>query len=263
MLTLAEWESRLQSSILDIEDHLGDAIRPSHLPQSLRLEIYQNAYLLRLAEALRSNFPCLYSILGEDAFGHMLLRYLKHHRPSSFSIRWFGDQLSSFLESEQSGDGDELLAEIARFEWAIRHTVDASNASVISVDQLLVTTPEDWLSLRLCLHPSVTLLQFEHNSVAVWQAYLAEDRAEIPPVTAHASDWIVYRDGEGRAAWRSLLPLELPGLLALLEGSSFPDLCDAIAKVASTENDAAQITASFFKGWVAEGLIIHDEMNND
>jgi hypothetical protein len=255
MMDLAHWEHRLQSSILDVKDDLGDWIKPSHLSQALRLEIYQNAYLLRLAEALRTNFPSLYAILEEDDFGRMILGYLRQHAPTAFSIRWFGEDLAAYLESFPPPGHGVYLAEIARFEWAIRHTVDAPDQSVVTIDELMALDPEEWLTLSLRLHPSVSLLNFEWNSVAIWQSHSAQNEDPPESMRSQPSSWLVYRDSEGRAAWRSLLPLEYAGLSALSIAATFPDLCDALAERASFEHDLPQTAASFLKGWVGEGIL--------
>ena len=65
-MQLADWQSRLQHQILAITD----------LPQILSgTAIYQQAYQLRLAEALQYNYPALYQLLGDEEFFLLCDRY--------------------------------------------------------------------------------------------------------------------------------------------------------------------------------------------
>lgn len=254
MVKLKEWMEKLQASILERQDHIEDMI-PNQSDRQLKLEIYQNAYLLRLAEALQANFPCLYRLFGEDDFGRMMLLYLRAEHPKSASIRWFGCHLSQFLEQDPKYFETPYYAEIARFEWALRHTVDARNAVCHEFYNLSALTPDEWFNLNLNLHPSVTLFRHKWNAIAIAQAAILD--AKIPRPQAESSNWLVYRARDGAAAWRSLTDLEWVALGAISTSVNFAGLLDCLAESIREPGEVALTAANYLRLWVEEGILIH------
>jgi Putative DNA-binding domain len=254
MASLREWITGLQTSILERRDQLDDMIQPSHLERQVRLEVYQNAYLLRLAEALQTNFPALYSILGEDAFGHMMLAYLSFESPSAASIRWFGNHLEAFLRTVAPYSHDPVLSEIASVEWALRHTVDAADAIRCSYEEISSLTPDEWLNLKLILHPSVSVLNHRWNAVAIANAETRNEK--IPDRTNQRSDWLLYRSIEGSAAWRSVTVAECKALRSTASGITFTELCEGFAESDADMTEVASLIVGFLRMWVEEGILV-------
>lgn len=254
MVSLEKWISSLQSSILERCDVMEDMIEHSHLERRTRLEIYQNAYLLRLAEALQSNYPSLHAVLGENDFGSMMLAYLDTESPSMASIRWFGSSLSDFLESHPPYQSVPVFADIARFEWALRHTVDAADAVRCSFEEMTRLDAEGWLNLKIGLHPSVSLIEQRWNAAAIVQA-VSQDFS-IPDPQPDVSNWLIYRAIDGAGSWRSVRQLEWAALSSTLAGISFSALCEIIGTCDIDPSDVAQHAATYLRQWVDEGIVI-------
>src|SRR5712691_7198937 len=51
-----------------------------------RWEVYREGYVIRLVEAIRNDYPAIFRILGPDAFGRLIRRYLAAVPPSSYDI---------------------------------------------------------------------------------------------------------------------------------------------------------------------------------
>lgn len=232
---------------------MGDMVKPSHVDRQTRLAIYQNAYLLRLAEALKINFPSVHAVLGDDDFGRMMLSYLSFQVPRLASIRWFGDHLSYFLANQSPYRELPVLSEIAAFEWALRHTVDAADSPRRTYEALAALAPDEWISLEISLHPSVSLLSFTWNAVLICQAF--NDDAELPLPEPSSGHWMVFRAKDGSGVWRSLELAELEALSAIVGGVSFSDLCEALSLGLHKPDDGASLTAAFLSQWVSEGII--------
>ena len=254
MVALNDWINALQSSILERCDVMGDMIKESGLDRRVRLEIYQNAYLLRLAEALQANYPCLHKRLGENDFGRMMLAYIYFDMPQSASIRWFGASLSDFLETHQPYRLSPVLCEIARFEWALRHTVDAADSPRCTFDELASLDANDWINLRIGLHPSVTLQTHDWNAVAIVNATILDNPMPVPLI--ESSHWLIYRCKEGAGVWRSVDQLEWTALKATCAGIKFPDLCESIAECEIDVAEVAAVAAKHLRQWVDEGIVI-------
>jgi len=259
-LRLHAWQSVLQAAILDPRRErmqLKTWLQTGAIDVDSQLDIYANAYVLRLIEALRSNYPAVHLALGDRDFEIMAQRYLEQYPSERASIRWFGDALASFLQARQPYAGVPLLGELAVFEWAIRHSIDAADAARVTVDSLLSLPAAAWCELRFGLHPSATRLSLRWNAPQVWRALTdaaeasGEYRIEPEP---QAMDWVVWRKPDLASGWRSLSAGEAAALDALVTGATFADLCEQVA--GRHVGDAASQAASLLRAWVEQGLLI-------
>ena len=252
-MQLREWQSALQESVLTETDLLGDLLKPSELDRATRLGIYTNAYVARLNEALLCNYPAVHQILGDDDFYAMTESYLQLYPSTDASIRWFGGHLAKFLANEEPYTSLPALAELAHFEWALRHTVDAADALVVTVEALQLIPAESWSDLKFELHPSLSLLMMEWNVTQIWRA-LTKD--EEPPEPSRApAHWLVYRQEDLSSVWRSASEIEVVVIKAIAAGNSFAELCVIAADYIEDVDSVPAVVASTLKGFVEQGLL--------
>ena len=249
MNTLIGAQSLFQQHVLGLADAsalvVGDA---DHAAQ--RLGIYANAYRLRLTETLADSYEKTRLRLGEERFERAALRYIAAQPPTVRSLRGYGegfaDALAGWLPSEPA------LAELARLDWALRDAFDGPDADPLPAAALAAVPPEAWATLGLLLHPTARLLVFEHNSVAVWQAY--DDDAE-PPVLQRGEPpvtWLVWRKGL-QPHFRSLSPVEAVLLGALLAGERFAAACE---RAAGEDPEAAAQIGACLRQWLDDELLV-------
>ena len=261
-MQLLDWQATVQASIVSPPTeattrilawlrHAGDSAEKVSAAQ--RLDVYINGYVLRLTEALRTNYPAVHQLLGDDDFDRLALCYLQAHPPAQASIRWFGAQLAGFMSGEVPYSAVPAMAELAEFEWALRHTVDAADAVMLTPDYLHTLTPTAWANLRLDLHPSLSILSLHWNAPHIWRAL---NNSESPPApVAQAGDWLVYRQPDLVSGWRSAAALEIAALRAIARGLSFADLCAALCELMADVDAAPMAAATFLRDWVAQGLV--------
>ncbi|USQ14675.1 putative DNA-binding domain-containing protein [Legionella lytica] len=226
-------------------------IRTKQVSVETRLSIYRDAYELRLIESLAANFPCLYAYLGTEEFNHLGRAYLKEY-PSSFrSIRWFGDNLATFIHTNYSQYA--YLSELADFEWKMTLAFDAPEASLVSVADMAAVPPDAWANLQFVLHPAVQRLNYLWNSVSLWQALAHEhDLPEIQQQT-ETSAWILWRTPELMIQFCSLSPEEAWALDRLAQGASFGALCEGFCQWIA-EEEVGMHAASYLKNWIQRGF---------
>lgn len=254
-MRLHEWQVGFQQGVLlpqGSHDALLERLCQGAVRKHLQLEIYSNAYVLRLSEALRSNYPAVHQLLGDEDFAAMALQYLEKYPPVHASIRWFGEFLATYLEGYAPYNQLPLLAELARFEWALRHTIDAADAEIVTVDALQAIAPEHWGKLSFALHPSVSVMSFQWNTTQVWQALSS---AQPPPVPAQSlMNWIVYRQANLLSGWRSASDVEVAALACVSKAQRFSDICEVVAGQSPDDGGALQ-SAGLLRSWVEQGLI--------
>jgi hypothetical protein len=257
-------QQRALSALIRAEDEpAGDApavlawLRPLRATPP-RLAVYAQAWRARLAEALRSNYPVLHRVLGDEAFGVLARGYLAAHPSQSPSIRWFGHALPAWLAARLEADPQALphpaLADLARMEWAIGTSFDAADAAPLARDALAALDPALWPAFRFAPHPSVRLVALAWAIEPLWRALTDDPEADTAPPQAAAHRLLVWRDGL-ETRWRTLPGDEAAALAGCLGGVRFDEL-GALVAAAATADAAAGRLAGWLGHWVQAGLLV-------
>lgn len=218
-----------------------------------RLDIYYNAYRLRLAEALATDYAILKTYIGDEIFDAIVRDYIDAH-PSVFrNVRWFGGQLADFLRAEPRYAGQPILTDLARFEWTLGLAFDAADTAALQFEDVAAVPPEAWASLRLTPHPALHVVELRTNAVAVWNALKNEDRGIAPENLAEPLRWAIWRK-QLSPYFRSLETSEAWALVAVRNHVSFGDICAGLCQWLP-EEQAAPRAAALLRGWVDEGWI--------
>ena len=249
---LAQLQKIFQQAILQPDSAVSDFIAGEDAEQ--RFAIYRNAYRLRLTDALKVEFPHLGRWLGEEAFVGMAGDFIAACPSQYASIRWYGKQLPSFLQSHPPWSRQPQLAEMARFEWALGEAFDCPDAQPLTTDALMTVALESWPGLVFHFHPSVRLLDLTYPVAQVWKAF-QEDKS--PPVCKPSDKpvtWLIWRNGL-KSFFRSLKAPEAQALKTALEGKNFAEICEGLTHWRD-EMNAAEKAALMLRQWLEEGLIV-------
>jgi hypothetical protein len=218
--------------------------------RALGLAIYANAYRQRLIEALADAFAKTREVLGAEAFEAAAVHYINEHPPETRSLRWFGAEFAAHLRSVFPAQA--AVAELAQLDWALRQAFDGPDSPVLVAADLAAVPPDAWAHLHLTPVPTSTLLRFEHNTVALWQAL--DDETEPPAIVRGevAIDWLVWRK-ELQPHFRSLHPVEAALLVAMLAGASFAQACEQAQS--QTEEDCTNHIGGGLRQWLEDGVL--------
>jgi len=217
-----------------------------------RLDIYRDAYRLRLVEVLASDYAALKAQCGE-AFDAMAEEYLAAHPSVHRNVRWFGAGLADFLRKHPRHSSQPLLADLAAFEWALGLAFDAPDEATVTFDEVAGVSPEHWPDLRFDTHASLQVLKLGTGSVAAWNAFHAGESHASVADAGTAVDWAIWRKALS-PYFRSLEKDEAWALAAVRQGSGFGELCAGLCDWVA-EADAAPRAARMLRGWVEEGWI--------
>ncbi|MDO8704312.1 MAG: DNA-binding domain-containing protein [Sulfuricaulis sp.] len=250
-----------------------------------RLEIYFDAYRLRLLEALDSNYPVLHAWIGDEEFDKLGLAYLEAHPSTHFSIRYFGHRLAEYLATAEEYRDKPYLQEMASLEWAMSETFDALDSPLVSLDDMAVIPPDAWPDMRLQFHPSLHRLDLRWNVPIIWKAVnhsvASEKNADscrgttsstpspsqgegwgegdqtidvpAPETSEYPQSWIVWRQNL-KTYFRSLSVDEAWALDAASKGESFAALCEGLCEWIDPQNVALH-AAGLLKLWITDGLV--------
>jgi len=254
-MQLRRLQQEFQRDLLGGQSAISGAIVDAPpLPAEARLDIYRNAYRVRLTEALDDVYTVLHRLLGDETFASMADLFIDANPSLHRSIRWYGRELADFLAKCPPFCEQPILAEVARFEWTLSEVFDARDANALDRAALKDIDPDAWVSLKFRFHPSMRRLAFAWNTVAAWQA-ITDDVDPPAPEPAHEPvPWLLWRQ-DLQNFFRSIDAAENAALDAALEGLDFGQICETLRSHLS-EDEVPLRAATLVAAWFESGIIV-------
>jgi hypothetical protein len=252
MKHLAQLQTDFQAYLFDSDKGAAfksQIIDDKKVGATKRLNIYYDAYRLRIIEALSNVYPHLKNLLGDDLFDKTARAYIDLHPSTYRNMRWVGDKMHAHLQ--QTLPQHPIAAEMAAFEWTLGLAFDAEDAPILTLQDLAAIPPENWADLKFKFHPSLQLLSLEWNVLLAWQALNAD---ETPPAAAQINEPCVVWRKEMNSHYRSLELVEYAAIQQLIAGATFGELCEKLQENADEESATMQ-AAQYLSGWLNEGMI--------
>ena len=224
------------------------------VPVETRLGIYADAYRFRLIDALADSYPSVHTLLGDDAFITMANLYIDQHPSQHFSIRWFGHQLSTFLQQTTPYSNSPVLQEMALFEWTLRDVFDAADFTPLKMDDLLQLPAEHWSDLQLGFNPTIQRIELSWNVPAMWQEIDKQLDPSEPLSSEYPVAWICWRKTDRKNWFRSMDVDEAWALDQMRQQASFADICEGLCEWIDAQH-APQRAAGHISRWCEDELI--------
>lgn len=213
---------------------LDPVVRPDH-----GLDVYREAYDVRLRGVLAVDYPKLVLALGDDAFAAAVRGYLADCPSHHPSVRHLGDRLADWLGAHPPA-GAPWASDLARLEWARVDAFDAPDQTPIDATALAGLAPEAWAGLALEPVASLAVLECTWPVLRLW------DDPAVRPEAPEPTHCLVWR--QGHAVFHRRVEADEAGALALARaGAPFAGLCEALG-------DAGR-AAALLGRWLADGLI--------
>lgn len=252
-VSLFEQQRRLLAAIVSDASRPMDAhglVEGGKLSPARRVAIYRHAYLARLIDCLRDDFPAVERALGADDFAISCRDYVMQHPSSRPTLNDYGRDMPAFLRqarvSARAIPG--WVAELATLEWATVDAIHADATRVLKAAELGNVPVERWGELRLELSPSAAWFEFRHPVNEYLTAAKAGDGGLQAPAERASSVLVVRR---GPDVWRLELEHWAPSLLANL--ASGVTLGDALGGCAHAQLEPTAVMRCF-RDWIDVGL---------
>jgi hypothetical protein len=197
------------------------AMKPLGTRPRERVEIYANAWRLRLEESLRDDYPSLSERMGTELWETLIVDYIRSCPSNSYTIARAGDQLPSFLAECGDDRVSSVDVELALLERAIYRARYAADSADWDPGKLLERAAEDAGQVRLELQPSVQMFKFDHP-VHLLLKETSQTSVESPCVV------IVYRKEDFNVEVEVVEPSRTLFLSMVQEKRSFAEIFDAV-----------------------------------
>jgi hypothetical protein len=251
---LAELQARFVDFLSGKNELIArSVVEQGNIDAETRLNIYRNAYQIRLKQALETDHEMLGIYLGEDLFELMANGYIESH-PSNFtSLRRFGDRLPEYLKQTGPFNGHPIISELAMFERTLLDVFDAADAGRAPLSVLRDIPPDNWPGMILRFHPSTRLFTAGWNSIESWKALKAGQAPPVAQMHGHAY-WLLWRGDDLLSGFRPVDGDEYRLLSLAIEGNSFAALCESLLTRHDEERIGA-ITLNYISRWFEQGII--------
>lgn len=163
---------------------------------SLRFAVYRNNVMVSLIDALADTYPVVQALVGEAFFRAMARVFAQANPPHSAVMAYYGRDFAAFIAAFPPAASVPYLADVARLEMARVLSFHAADVLPVpaSALQAALANPQQLLSLRLVLHPSVYTVASAFSVGSIWAAHQAEPHAApVDPDLAQAV--LVFRHG--------------------------------------------------------------------
>jgi hypothetical protein len=232
-------------------EKLTEVVRPSaSMTSAERIGVYHGMYLMRMEEALETDYPVIRYHLGDRQFSHLVREYVQHHPSTSYTLNRLGDHLPRFFVDHPEWPQAAFLHDLSRLELAMTEVFDELETPVLGAEELESVPPEMWENARLRPIAALRVLDFKYSVISHLKAY--HDDLPSPNPRRRASWVAIYRRDY------SVLRLELSraehGLMRdLVDGVP---LGESLAAAGAAQKSARQQQKIFrwFRTWISEGL---------
>lgn len=144
-----------------------------------RFAVYRNNMQQSLTRVLAARYPVVAQLVGADFFAAMARAFTAAHPPNGPVLLHWGAGLAGFIDAFPPVAHLPWLGDVARLEQARARAAHAADAPVADPEALMRTDPA---TLRLRLHPSVSLYHSAHPAVQIWQNH----QPAASPLPLHA-----------------------------------------------------------------------------
>ena len=232
---------------------IEDVILPSRsLEPADRVAIYQGMYLMRMEEALQSDYPGLQHLLGERGWSALVRDYVAVHPSVTYTLNRLGDHFPDFVAKWKGAKRPELYHDLARLELALAEVFDAPETEPLSDAEITAVPAESWEKARLAPIEAFRLLSFRYPVNAYLQSVRDEDHNH-PDLKRKDTYIAIYR--RDYSVWRH--DLSAPAFDLLTDLVAGKPLGKAVAAALARGGRRAPTTDQlfrWFREWAAGGV---------
>jgi len=207
-------------------------------------------YLMRMEEALETDYPVLASYLVTGGFFELVQKCVCVNPSTSYTLNRLGDHVPQFFLDHPDRPDAAFLHDLARLELALTEVYDEQESPVLSTEDLQSVPPEAWEDARLRPISAFRLLAFRHSVIPHLVAF-HEDKPG--PTPRRRASWVAIYRRDYSVLRLALSRAEHDLLRALTNGAPLGEALSAAAAKQKSARKQAKIF-SWFRTWIAEGL---------
>lgn len=136
--------------------------------QQRRFNIYRNNRMVSLIDALRSTYPAMHRLVGDEFFKASAKAYIEAHPPTQPVMAEYGDKFGCFVSALPTVSGLPYLSDVAELEWCQLQAYHCKDALVFKVDQLSSVPPDAIMDIGFKDHPALHVIESRWPVGSIW-----------------------------------------------------------------------------------------------
>lgn len=175
-MNLQNLQADIAEAILT-NDQNTDLIYPTE-----NISIYQQNILSTLTHALKTAYPLIMKIIGDECFNVTAKKYIDSYPSLSGDLNEYGAYFSDFLATYENLHQLPYLAEVAKFEWTCHRIVLMGEHLPFDIKMLERIATDQYAQLHFNLSPACEIHCFQYPILRI----IALCKNEIPgPIDLH------------------------------------------------------------------------------
>ncbi|USG62554.1 DNA-binding domain-containing protein [Sneathiella marina] len=158
-----------------------------------RFSVYQNNVVSSLITALKTAFPTVLKIVGDEFFSAMAAVFVRKYPPKSPVLMLYGDMFPDFLSKFEPVADLHYLPEVAYLEQLRRQVYHAADKDSVSQLAFAEISEAEFQSLVLSIHPASAFAVFKYPVASIWHWNNAETAAVKPEIPSNGEEVLVWR----------------------------------------------------------------------
>jgi hypothetical protein len=188
----------------DLQDEFLKGLLKNELPESIKktmipggslnqqtcFNTYRNDYTARLSSVLGDNFESLWTILGDQEFFALSLKYIEENPSRLYDLGEYGNDLPSFLKSHEI----PYLSELATMEIEFRRLFNSKVEA--SVDPSVFAELEDPTALKMTFTKKHFLFCSEYPLYKIWEKRGDNSEKSFSEIIWEPENCLMYNTSE-------------------------------------------------------------------
>ena len=253
MPTLRELQSTFMNALLGSSPESAlTMLRAPGEWASTQFEVYQNNVAINFLESLRSSYPVIARLVGEDYF-RQLARGLRRRNPSrSGDLLWVGRHFEAYLGELHATGEYQYLPEVARLEWLCQESMLAAQHEPLDLAKLARTAEENPDALILVLHPTARYFESRFPALRIWESNVSSLDGEPDVIDlAAGGDSLLLLRRQRTLQFHRLDTAERRFVKGLLDSTPFSALVEECAGC-----DPGFDATTALQRWTSNGAIV-------
>jgi len=209
-----------------------------------QVAIYIDGYRLRLTQAIRSDYPALLALLGDEAFDRLALAYIEANPPEGYNLDRYPHPFAAFVCAHAN---DAFASDLAALEGAIAEVFMMAESEPLDPSALGGLSPEAFGSLTLKPRHASRVLALDYP-VDDW---LSAQRAGNVPARPEKNPAFLYVYRHQNNVQR--VPLSEAAYMVLERLFRELPVSEAL-DIPEHENTIAANLQAWFAEWMAKGF---------
>jgi hypothetical protein len=221
------------------------------LTRTERLDVYAEAYFIRLCKTLEEDFLSVRRWLGEDSFRGLVSDYLLEHPSRRPDLIELGRSLPGFLASWLEPGEAPFLADLASLDWACAQAYFALDPRAWDPAVLA----GDAESARLSLAPATRLIESQWAIDELRARLRGGESPELAPPARRLTRLVVFRE-QGRVGCEAVSEGEHRLLGSAARALSLGEACESLSDHPET---TAEALFQWLSKWASRGALVCDK----